>query len=230
MAVKPNADKAEAVKSFNDTQELLSHMQREMKVPKSRYNKFGEYYYRNADDIMEKAKTFLPEGATLICSDKMLFVGDRYYVEATAELAYKNLVIRSSALAREDKERKKMNPEQLTGSASSFARKYALNGLFCLDDTQDADATNDHGKASSGDLKPYDKTGNKQIDSEWKTSINLIADTEDADSALKVGRHQWKRMKDLGATEEQLELIQQQAQNRATFLNNKEFEGRMAAE
>lgn len=143
MATNKSADAANAVKEFQNVQELLSFLQRSLKVPKDRHNSFGDYNYRNAEDIMEAVKKVLPEGATLFCSDTMQFLGERYYVTATATLTYKDKSLFTTASAREDLDRKKMNPEQLTGAASSFARKYALNGLLILDDTKDADAAND---------------------------------------------------------------------------------------
>ena len=122
---------------------LLNEIPQKMKVPKAQENKFGEYKYRSVSDILAAVKPFLGTG-TLTLSNKMIVVGDKRYVEATATLSDGHESVSVTAHAREDEIRKKMNPEQLTGAASSYARKYALDGLFATDDMPDADATNRH--------------------------------------------------------------------------------------
>ena len=116
----------------------LNKIQKELKVPKSQYNSFGKYNYRNAEDIVEAVKPLL-ENATLTLSDEIVMLGDRFYVKATATITEDSESVSVSAYARESLEQKGMNEAQITGSASSYARKYALNGLFCIDDTKDAD-------------------------------------------------------------------------------------------
>ena len=131
--------------------EKLMKVQQELKAPKNRKNDFGGYKYRSCSDILEEVKPLLKkEGLTLTISDVVIPIGDRYYIKATATL-YENeengTQISTSAFAREEETKKGMDAAQITGSASSYARKYALNGLFCIDDTDDPDATNDHGKS-----------------------------------------------------------------------------------
>jgi len=134
---------------------LLNEIQQALNAPKNRYNKFGEYNYRNASDILAAVKPLLSEG-TLVISNVMVQIGDRIYVEATAWLSDGSQTMKATAHAREDESRKKMNPEQLTGSASSYAKKYALEGLFALDDSKDADATNNGKSDEKADDKPGD--------------------------------------------------------------------------
>lgn len=125
----------------------VSKVQSELKAPKNQFNRFGNYAYRNAEDILESVKPLLSrEGLVLTISDDIVQVGDRYYVKATATLTDGVNKLTNSALARESESEKGMQASQLTGSTSSYARKYALNGLLCIDDTKDADDLNKHGK------------------------------------------------------------------------------------
>ena len=129
--------------------EKLQGIQSSLKAPKGQTNKFGGYTYRSAEDILTAVKPLLAEYAcTLVISDDIVGVGSRVYVKATAVLAEaeSDYSIQVQGFAREAEIRKGMDDSQITGSASSYARKYALNGLFAIDDTKDADATNDHGK------------------------------------------------------------------------------------
>ena len=126
-----------------DINEKLLKIQLELKVPKSANNKFGGYKYRTVDMILEKVKPLADKNkAVLILHDDLVQVGDRYYVKATASLLdlESDKYIAVSAWAREQLERKKSDESQLTGAASTYARKYALNGLFLLDDTADPDS------------------------------------------------------------------------------------------
>ena len=129
--------------------EKLMHIQGELKAPKSNFNSFGKYHYRSTEDILEGLKPLLKEyKATLTIADDIIQVGDRYYVKATATLidTAEGESISAVAYAREDENKKGMDTAQVTGSTSSYARKYALNGLFAIDDTKDSDYTNKHGK------------------------------------------------------------------------------------
>ena len=129
--------------------EKLQGIQSSLKAPKGQTNKFGGYSYRSAEDILTAVKPLLAEYAcTLVISDDIVGVEGRVYVKATAVLAESesDYSIQVQGFAREAEMRKGMDDSQITGSASSYARKYALNGLFAIDDTKDADATNDHGK------------------------------------------------------------------------------------
>ncbi len=122
--------------------EKLMRIQTELKAPKNLYNSFGKYKYRNAEGICEAVKPYLTrEKAALVLEDNIIEVGGRIYVKAIATLfdAESGERLETSALARESMEKKGMDDSQITGTASSYARKYALNGLFLLDDTKDAD-------------------------------------------------------------------------------------------
>lgn len=125
--------------------EKLLSIQTELKAPKSQYNKFGGYNYRNCEDILEALKPLLKQhNATVLLTDEIENIGDRFYVRANATFIdiENGAKITVSALAREELSKKGMDSSQVTGSTSSYARKYALNGLFCIDDTKDADMLN----------------------------------------------------------------------------------------
>lgn len=126
----------------------LVQIQAELKAPKNQRNNFGGYNYRSAEDILEAAKKVLHKyDCFLTLSDSIEMVGNRVYVVATATLTNaEGKQVTTKAYAREEESKKGMDASQITGSASSYARKYALNGLFSIDDTKDADATNTHGK------------------------------------------------------------------------------------
>lgn len=120
----------------------LGNIQRDLKAPKSQFNSFAKYNYRNAEDILEALKPLLSkEKCVLVLNDDLVNLGERFYVKAFATLTCieTDERIESSALAREALDRKGQDESQITGTASSYARKYALNGLFCIDDTKDAD-------------------------------------------------------------------------------------------
>ena len=134
---------------MNNVYLKLVKVQNELKAPKSQYNSFGKYSYRNCEDILEALKPLLNEVKAIVnISDEIVLVGERYYVKATVKFidAETGEVVEASAMAREEETKKGMDASQLTGSTSSYARKYALNGLFAIDDTKDADTTNTHGK------------------------------------------------------------------------------------
>ena len=133
-----------------ENKNILSEIQTEIKAPKGQRNNFGNYNYRSAEDILEAVKPLLQKhNCALVINDEVIGIEGRVYVKATAMLAYENQPFASStAYAREAEVRRGMDDSQITGSASSYARKYALNGLLAIDDTRDADATNDHGKNS----------------------------------------------------------------------------------
>ncbi len=116
----------------------LSRIQKELKAPKGQFNKFGNYNYRNCEDILEAVKPML-NGLVLTLSDKIEAIGGNVYVTSTAKLMDGENSIEVSASAREAVTKKGMDDSQITGTSSSYARKYALNGLFCIDDTKDAD-------------------------------------------------------------------------------------------
>jgi essential recombination function protein len=121
-------------------QQKLIEIQAELKAPKSQYNKFGGYNYRNCEYILEAVKPLCAKHEIVpLLSDEVVMIGDRFYIKATAKVTDGKDEISTTAFARESKDKKGMDESQITGSASSYARKYALNGLFCIDDTKDAD-------------------------------------------------------------------------------------------
>lgn len=118
----------------------LFEIQQRLRAPKGQYNKFGKYSYRSCEDILEAVKPILQElGCTLVLFDDIVLIGDRYYVKATARLRGEGVDEIATAYARESDTKAGMDSSQVTGSTSSYARKYALNGLFCIDDNKDAD-------------------------------------------------------------------------------------------
>ena len=122
-----------------DLYKKLWLIQQQLKAPKSQRNSYGGYNYRSAEDILEAVKPLL-EGITLTLNDEVVLIGDRYYIKATAILSDGEDEITATAFAREEKEQKGMSSGQLTGATSSYARKYCLNGLFCIDDAKDLDS------------------------------------------------------------------------------------------
>lgn len=131
----------------------LSEIQKHLKAPKSQRNTFGNYNYRNCEDILEAVKPLLGE-ATLVISDEVVQLGDRYYIKATARFTSGDKVTEAYGWAREPLTRKGMDDSQITGATSSYARKYALNGLFCIDDTKDADNDPPKGKEPAANKAP----------------------------------------------------------------------------
>jgi len=117
----------------------LAIIQKNLKAPKGQFNKFGKYYYRSCEDILEGLKLVL-DGLVVTVEDDVKIVGDRVYIKSTATITDGENSISNSAFARESLTKKGMDDSQITGTASSYARKYALNGLFLIDDTKDADS------------------------------------------------------------------------------------------
>lgn len=124
--------------------EVLAYLQKTLKAPKRQKNDFANYNYRSAEDILEAVKPIMPEGYLILLSDKINHIGDRYYVEATATIIGGGGKIEVTASAREANAKKGMDDAQITGAASSYARKYALSGLLAIDDTKDADTQNNN--------------------------------------------------------------------------------------
>jgi hypothetical protein len=153
--------------------EKLAKIQTTLKAPKNQFNSFGKYHYRSCEDILEAVKPLL-DGAVLTLSDKIVQMGDRYYVEATAVLSDGKESVANRAYAREDDNRKGMDSAQLTGATSSYARKYALAGLFLLDDNKDSDATNEHGKGKDSPKPAKEEVADKNV-SEGKPAISVDA-------------------------------------------------------
>lgn len=130
----------------------LNKIQKELKAPKGQRNSFGNYNYRSCEDILEAVKPLLGD-AVLTIQDDIVMIGDRFYVKATATISEGEVSVSASAFARESLDKKGMDAAQITGATSSYARKYALNGLFCIDDTKDAD-TKDNSEEKTVQYQP----------------------------------------------------------------------------
>ena len=165
-------------------QEKVVKVQSELKAPKGQYNSFGKYKYRSCEDIVESVKPILAKyGLTIKLSDELLLVGERYYIKATATITDGTDKIETTAYAREPQEKKGMDESQITGTASSYARKYALNGLLAIDDT-DADAdeyTNQTKKELDSDLVRKCQELNINLNSVavyFKKSVELLTNED----------------------------------------------------
>ena len=135
---------------MGNLREKLMEVQSELKAPKGQFNSFGKYKYRSCEDVLEALKPLLKkEGLILIITDDIRMIGDRFYIQANVTLTDTETgdVLNCSAFAREEESKKGMDGSQVTGAASSYARKYALNGMFCIDDNKDFDdPANDQNK------------------------------------------------------------------------------------
>ena len=134
----------ENIEKITDSQVVLNQrvgdIQHKLKAPKEQYNSFGKYNYRNCEDILEGVKPLLKEhNLALLIDDEIVQIGERYYVKATAKITDGREIVSATAYAREPDTKKGMDESQITGATSSYARKYALNALLCIDDTKDAD-------------------------------------------------------------------------------------------
>lgn len=139
-------------------QHALREIQSKLKAPKGQMNNFGHYRYRSAEDILESVKPLLADNScSLTISDDIIMVGNRIYVKATATLVNEDgKSVHTTAFARESENKSGMDMAQVTGAASSYARKYALNGLFCIDDTKDPDALNTSAEYTQPTQQPID--------------------------------------------------------------------------
>ena len=158
--------------------EKLMRIQTEIKAPKNLYNSFGKYHYRNAEGICEAVKPYLQkEKCALTLKDEIVEVGGRIYVKATATLvdSETNIEFEASAYARESLEKKGMDDSQITGTASSYARKYALNGLFLLDDTKDAD-TDEYKQQIEADQKKTEEVKKSKPTTAHIKTIQALAE------------------------------------------------------
>lgn len=169
---------------------LLSEIQEKIKVPKNQYNSFGGYNYRSCEDILNAVKPLLGN-AVLVINDEVLSIGDRVYIKATATLSLPTILsepetISATAYAREAENKKGMDVSQITGATSSYARKYALNGLFAIDDTKDAD-TQDNSKPST--LKEKDWLTDKQ----FKAMMAAISRGEVEKVKSAMGKYKMKK-------------------------------------
>lgn len=175
--------------------EKLNKIQSELKAPKGQYNKFGKYSYRSCEDILEALKPHLLKyGCVVTLTDDMQLIGERYYLKATATItdADSGKSVSNVALAREDKERAGMSESQITGTASSYARKYALNGLFLIDDTKDADTDAYHEQTTGEKHKEEPKIAAATAKANEVKRL-LVKVTGDKQVAAQVWNEQYKK-------------------------------------
>jgi hypothetical protein len=140
----------------------LRSIQRALKAPKNQFNSFGKYNYRSCEDILEAVKPLLPDNYCLAINDDIIQIGNRYYVRATAIFTNGENSISVTAFAREEEDKKGMDGAQVTGAASSYARKYALNGLFLIDDTKDADTQDNTKEVAKKQPEPAKQPSTQQ--------------------------------------------------------------------
>ncbi len=156
--------------------EKLLQIQTKLKAPKSSYNTFGSFHYRTCEDILEALKPLLKETKTVVLiRDEVVRMDERYYIKAVVRLidCETGEAIEGYAYAREEREKKGADSSQITGAASSYARKYALNGLFCIDDTKDADSSHTTQKAASENKNTSQRDTSSKIDNK---KIQIIQD------------------------------------------------------
>ena len=173
--------------------EKLIAIQSELKAPKSQYNNFGKYAYRNCEDILESLKPLLKEHkSTIYISDEIVTVLERFYIKATVTFidAETGEKITNTAYAREEENKKGMDGSQVTGASSSYARKYALNGMFAIDDTKDSDFTN---TTTKGDNPGLSEAQIKRLLA-IASKVNISADDVKVVVAKKFGVQDLRKM------------------------------------
>lgn len=193
--------------------ELVS-IQSELKAPKGQFNSFGKYKYRSCEDVLEALKPLLKENECFLnMSDEIVLIGNRYYIKATATITNNSGTSLSvSAFAREEESKKGMDASQLTGATSSYARKYALNGLFAIDDNKDADATN------KGDEKKEERRNGEDLKDKLESLKVKIDNCKYADEVLSI----WNENEDLKGVAAFAAMIKE----RGTELKNKSGESK----
>lgn len=162
----------------------LLQIQSELKAPKGQFNAYGKYKYRSCEDILEAVKPILKKcNCTLLLSDSLVYMGERYYIKATATLVNaEGKSVSTEAYAREEETKKGMDASQITGASSSYARKYALNGLLCIDDNKDSDTTNTGDNAPAAPAKTS-KEDNAEVEKAI-AEINAAKSKEDLINAI----------------------------------------------
>lgn len=160
----------------------LLQIQSELKAPKGQFNAYGKYKYRSCEDILEAVKPILKKNnCTLLLSDSLIYIGERYYIKATATLVNaEGKSVSTEAYAREEETKKGMDASQITGASSSYARKYALNGLLCIDDNKDSDTTNTGDNAPAAPAK-----ASKEDSAEVEKAIAEINAAKSKDDLVK---------------------------------------------
>jgi hypothetical protein len=188
----------------------LTKVQSELKAPKNQRNNFGGYQYRNCEDILESLKPILLKHELFMSiSDEIVEVGNRIYVKATVRVFDDSNEESVSAFAREDEGKKGFDLSQLTGATSSYARKYALNGMFLIDDTKDSDATNTHGKELEKPSAPVAKAPKITIANISKVMSALGSNREGTINQLKTSYViTASQAKELELTQEEMALIE----------------------
>ena len=184
----------------------LAEIQAKLKAPKGQFNSFGKYHYRSAEDILEAVKKVVnPMGFSITLTDDLIIADGRWYIKSVAELTDGKQTFSSIGLAREEETKKGMDGSQITGAASSYARKYALNGLFAIDDTKDSDATNDHGKSQESKVSQAKGSipAPSQFDVEFK---ELIADVK---SVIAIGELKgiWEKLTDEAKANKEIQQL-----------------------
>lgn len=172
----------------------LINIQHKLKAPKGRKNSFGNYNYRSCEDILEAVKPLLAEEeCTLTLSDDMVAIGERIYVKAVATIRKGDESVTVTAYAREAETKKGMDDSQITGTASSYARKYSLNGLFLIDDTKDADTDEYANQTKAGENIEEDRPINK---TEVKT-LTQLSESYKVNTADICKRYKVNKLEDL---------------------------------
>lgn len=177
----------------------LAKIQQALNVPKSNYNEFGKYKYRSCEDILEAVKPLLNENKTaLLLNDELVLEGGRFYVKATATLidTESEESISNTAYAREDEVKKGMDGSQITGACSSYARKYALNGLFLIDDVKDADTMDNREKPEEKKPEAKPKPEKKRIGEKEVAAIIAKCKKEDVDISKVCAMYKVKGLTD----------------------------------
>ena len=192
----PNEVPSTAVKEDNTSLTTkLMMIQSELKAPKNQRNNFGKYNYRNCEDILNALKPHLMKyKCVVLLTDDLVLIGDRFYIKATAKLvdAESDNTISVNAYAREEETKKGMDSSQITGSASSYARKYALNGLFAIDDTKDSDYTNQFGKEPQPEYQAPKQEPPQLPIQQVKFEINQVAKKKGVKSSSVLNEVQQK--------------------------------------
>jgi hypothetical protein len=185
--------------------EALMKIQQELKAPKNQRNSFGNYNYRSAEDILEAVKPLLAKyGAEMTLSDDIIQVGERIYVKAVATLKSGDESCTVTAYAREPETKKGMDDSQVTGAASSYARKYALNGLFLIDDTKDADTDeyrNQQNNSPKQASKPKQtaKSGTEKINQKTVETLEALIAQTNSDRDAMLGYYNVNKLEDMTA-------------------------------
>lgn len=212
--------KTESTKEIKCMRESLGYIQQNLNCPKNLTNKFGGYKYRNAEAILEAVKPLLKEtGLFLLISDDIIEISGRFYVRATVTISNGLENISTTALAREEETKRGMDGSQITGASSSYARKYALNGLFCIDDTKDADFTNKHDTEEKKTLPSVSNTPVKQETNKINANQAKLLYTASTNAGFSTSQMK-QLLKDEYGLDSSLELTRVQFEEVLTFLES----------